>query len=192
MLLRSILRHPVVAPVKRATRNLWWRYKGVSIINPPLPAGTRSVLFVCLGNICRSPFAEALASRRLAAFSTRIVRFGSAGIRITQGAAPPLEARRVASGFGVSLDEHRPRLLTRELISAYDLIVVMEAGQMDHLRTTYPADKHRVVLLSLFDAGAGGRERYVIADPFGLSELAYVECYKRIDRTVAALITALA
>jgi protein-tyrosine phosphatase len=190
--IESLLRHPIVVPVKRATKDLWWRYKGLSIANPPLPARVGSVLFVCLGNICRSPFAEAIASERLAALPGRKLRFGSAGIRVTQGAAPPPEARRVAARLGLSLDAHRPQPLTPELIRAYDLIVVMEAGQMDDLRSEYAVDASRVVLLSLFDAGARGRSRYVIADPFGQSEHAYVECYRRIDRAVTALIAALA
>lgn len=189
-MLTTILRHPAMQPLKRATRNVWWRYRGRSIVNPPVPARVRSVLFVCLGNICRSPFAEVIAANRVG--STRGgIRFLSAGIRTKQAAEPPEDAKRVAKMFGVSLDQHRPRTLTRELMEHHDMIVVMETSQLELLRTTYPELRDRVFLLSLFDEGASGLERYIISDPFGLPRAAFEECYQRIDCAVSVLLTAL-
>jgi protein-tyrosine phosphatase len=190
-MLRPILAHPAIRRLKRATRDVWWRYKGRSIANPPVPADVRSVLFICLGNICRSPFAEVIATRRLESLSPGTMSFGSAGIKTKQAAEPPQDAKGVAASFGVSLDQHRPQALTRELMDAHDMIVVMESSQMDHLRTAYPGFRERVFLLSLFDQGASGLERYTISDPFGLPRPAYEECYRRIDRAVVALLAAL-
>jgi glycosyltransferase involved in cell wall biosynthesis/protein-tyrosine-phosphatase len=155
-MLGSILGHPIVKPLKRVTKDAWWRYKGRSIFNPPVPSGAHSVLFVCLGNICRSPFAEAIAARRPQAVAGAI-RFSSAGIRTTQAAEPPLDARQAALRFGVSLDRHRPKSLTRELVASHDVIVVMEPGQRDHVCAAFPGVANRVFLLSLFDQDAGTR-----------------------------------
>ena len=186
-MLSSILRHPALQPLKRATKNVWWRYRGRAIVNPPVPARVESVLFVCLGNICRSPFAEVIAAKRANSGSGDI-RFMSAGIHTKQAAEPPEHARNVAEMFGVSLRDHRPRMLTRELIDACDMIVVMETSQLELLRTTYSEYRDRVFLLSLFEEGASGLERYAIADPFGLPRAAFEQCFQRIDRAVAALL----
>ena len=188
----SILRHPALKPVKRATRNLWWTYKGRTILNPPLPSSVRRVLFICLGNICRSPFAEVIAVQRARDVAGKPFAFGSAGISTRSGSGPPAEARDVAAKFGVSLDAHQPTQLTQELAEAQDLLVVMESQQADVLRTTFPHLANRVLLLSLYDAEASaGVDRYNIADPFGLEERAFHDCYTRIDRAVGALLSTL-
>ena len=188
-MVRSILSSPVVVSLKHATRNVWWRYKGRAIVNPTISPGVSSVLFVCLGNICRSPFAAEIASRRAEALGGRL-RFSSAGIRAKQAEKPPEEANRAAAAYGISLDGHRPSALTPELVDAHDLIVVMEPEQRDVVRAQYRDVDNRVFLLSFFDEGSSGPERYVIADPFGMPSFAYDHCYRRIDRAVAALLSA--
>jgi protein-tyrosine phosphatase len=176
---------------KRGIKHLVWSWKGRRIANPPLPRRVESILFVCLGNICRSPFAEALAFERLRTSGTRPLRVSSAGIRTQQAAEPPPEARMVAAGYGLSLEQHRPRLLTDELMAAHDMVVVMESPQMDLLRQRYPKHADRVFLLSLFDSAAFGLDRYFIVDPFGSPRAAYEGCYQRIDRTVTAMLAGL-
>ena len=185
-----VLRSGGAMQMKRSLRNLWWTWKGRAIANPPLPARVDSILFVCLGNICRSPFAEVIAGERVRT-AAKPRRVSSAGIRTRQAAEPPPDAKTVAAGYGVSLDAHRPRPLTDDLMASHDMIVVMESAQMELLRRMYPRRADRVFLLSLFDAEASGVNRYAIADPFGSPRSAYEACYERIDRTVNALLLAL-
>jgi protein-tyrosine phosphatase len=189
-MLSSVLRHPAMQPLKRAIRNLWWRYRGRSIANPPLPKRVQSVMFVCLGNICRSPFAEVIAARRAESLAPGL-RFTSSGIRTTQAAAPPHEAKRAAKAFGVSLERHQPQLLTRDLMAAHDMIVVMEGRQMELLQARYPDLRDRIFLLSLFEDGVSGFERYTIPDPFGLPHAIFEACYRRIDHAVVAMLVSL-
>ncbi len=191
-LLTWLLRHPATMAIKRRLRDLRWTLRRPVPANSPLPDRAEALLFVCLGNICRSPFAAVLAEHYLRDSGRGHVRTASAGIRPSQAARPPVDAVEAARAFGVSLDDHRPQALTPELIEAHDVVVVMESVQLDHLRMTYPEHAGRFVLLSLFDgAAAGGYERFNIMDPFGQSRDAFRACYHRIERALTALLSAL-
>lgn len=187
--IRRMVTHPAARAVKRVVRDRWWTLRGRSIANPPVPETVESILFVCLGNICRSPFAAMLATRRLAELGAGGVRCHSAGIRTTQAARPPQEALDASTAYQLSLEGHRPQPLTRALVEASDLIVVMEAGQLRDVRARYPEAAGAVVLLSLFDQMVtSGFDRYHIADPFGQPRAAFDACYRRIDRALAELL----
>lgn len=188
----ALLTNPVAMAIKRPLRDLVWALKGVGLKNPPLPTKVESVLFVCLGNICRSPFAAELAAERLRREGGVHVRCTSAGIRTTQAARSPKAACDVAATYGLSLVGHRPQTVTRELMASHGLIVVMEAAHLLELRTTYPDVAERVVLLSLFDREAmPGYDRYNIADPFSRPRAAFEACYERIDRALSSMLSSL-
>jgi protein-tyrosine phosphatase len=177
--------------VKKPLRDLSWILKGANLRNPPLPEKVGSILFVCLGNICRSPFAEKLVAERVKGIEPRI-SCASAGIRTTQAGRSPAFACEVARTFGVTLDAHRPQTLTRELVDAHDLIVVMEAAHLLTLRASYPNASDRIVLLSLLDSQARpGYDRYNIADPFSRPREAFEACYQRIEHASSNLLSAI-
>ena len=183
--LRAASAHPLAQPAKRALRNVVWALKGRSTRHPPLPARARSVLFVCLGNICRSPFAARLAERLLKEAGLDGVRCSSAGIRPSQAMRSPDEACEASAAFGLSLVEHVPQALTRELIESHDMVWVMEHGQFVRLRAEYAQYADRIFLMSLLDPDArGAYERYNIADPFGSSLSLYLACYERMARSI--------
>ena len=190
-LIRSLVTHPLTMRVKAPLRNAWWAVKGIGTRNPAHPPRVESVLFVCLGNICRSPFGAELARRLLAEAGRTDVRCASAGIRPSQAARSPHEACRVSAAYGLSLDAHEPQPLTRELMASHDVVFVMEQSQLEHLRAEYPEFRDRIFLLSLFDTAARSTyERYNIADPFGQPLTAYEACYERIERAIRSWIPA--
>ena len=179
--------------VKRSIRDVRWSVNGSAASNPPWPDRVESILFVCLGNICRSPFAAVLAAKKLAAAGRSEVRCLSAGIRANQAGRPPEAACAVAREYGLSLEQHRPTRLTRELVDSHDLIVVMEVRQFEELRRSYPDAASRVVLLPLLDPESRpGYERYHIADPFLQSRAVFEACFRRIDRATSSLLGELA
>jgi protein-tyrosine-phosphatase len=180
-----------VGALKQPIKDAWWTALGSQIVNPPLPAHVSSILFVCKGNICRSPFAAAIARQRLAEAGQFGVICESAGLRTNQAATPPADAVTAASKFNVSLRGHMPALLSGRDIERYDLIVVMEAPQLAELRADHPEAAERILLLPLIDRAPGrGYARYNIADPFGRPPSAYDFCYRRIDACVAELLAA--
>jgi protein-tyrosine phosphatase len=181
--------------LRRAVKEIMWRARGVVIRNPSLPADVRSILFVCKGNICRSPFAAVLARRLLDNGGRAAISAVSAGLKPSSDGACPLAAVRAAEAYGVAtaLRTHRPVELTTELIRAYDLVVVMEAGQLAELRRRWPEWQSQFVLLSLYEPGGppSAYERFNITDPFGRDDREFDRVYRRIDASLRGLLAAL-
>jgi protein-tyrosine phosphatase len=189
-LLHSVLTSPVAMSIKRPLKDAWWTAKGRSIAPPVLPPQVRSILFVCQGNICRSPFAAADARKQLDQLGRGDVVSESGGLRTNQAAAPPEEARAAARAFEVSLEVHTPVQLSPLLVRSFDLLVVMELRQLEAVRSRFPDAADRTVLLPLFGpAPAGGYARYNIADPFGQPRPAFDRCYARIHEALEALLS---
>lgn len=142
-------------------------------------APPRAVLFLCHGNICRSPFAAAAARRRLPAS----VAVASAGFVGSDRPSPP-EAVAVAAERGIDLVPHRSQLIALEHIRDVDLVFVMDRWQRRRVLSGRPGLRGRVELLGDLDPGAIATR--AVLDPVGQAEQAFRACYDRIERCVAA------
>jgi len=149
----------------------------------------RSVLFVCHGNICRSPFAAAAFRRALPEPLRTRIRVRSAGF-IGRGRPAPAEALRVARRKGIDLAAHRSELVAAALISSADLIVVMDAQQRRAVHTRFGRRLDDIVVLGDFDPEP--IETRAILDPIERPESAYEASYRRIERCVRVLADAVA
>jgi protein-tyrosine phosphatase len=123
-----------------------------------------SVLFVCLGNICRSPLAEAA----LRAEADRLgleVEIDSAGTGDWHiGHPPDCRAAAVAARNGVDISHLRARRVSEEDFRRFDHIVALDAQNLRDLRRIQPADgKAR---LSLLLDHVDGRQGEAVADPY--------------------------
>ena len=97
------------------------------VARPPCAYARRvRLLFVCTGNLCRSPFAERRTLELLRG-ADAAVHVGSAGTRAVVGAPMHEDSVRVLSEFGGSAVGHRARQLTRELVDEADLVLTMGA-----------------------------------------------------------------
>ena len=134
-----------------------------------------SILVVCHGNICRSPFAEAVL--RAALPSNIEVR--SAGF-IAPGRCPPPFAVSSARRFGFDLARHSSRLLTRGLVRAASLVIVMDPEQAREVIDRFGATPARVLVLS--DLDPLPIDNRGIADPVSQSRDFFIDCYDQIDR----------
>lgn len=105
------------------------------------------VLFVCTGNLCRSPIAEALLRRRLADRGIVDVVVSSAGTMGLGSRATP-EAREAAAERGGDLSEHRARRLDAGLVASADLVVAMTADHVIDLVYQAPDETSRIFKLS--------------------------------------------
>jgi len=124
----------------------------------------RSVLFVCLGNICRSPLAEA-AFRRSAERLGIDVEVDSAGTGDWHiGYPPDPRAAAVAARNGVDIAHLRARQVTPDDFRRFDHIVALDANNLRDLERMRPADG--TAELSLLLDHVEGRKGEAVADPY--------------------------
>jgi len=145
---------------------------------------TRSVVFVCFGNIMRNPMAEALFRRAARAANLPDVQVSSAGLHAIPGSGPHPWALAASSELGVPLDEHRSRLLTPEMVSNADAICAMDFQNLAELLTRYPQAKSKLLMVTAFLEGARrGRE---IADPYFGNLDTTRACYAMLQTCIGA------
>ena len=149
------------------------------------PADIQNILFVCAGNICRSPMAEWQLKTLLWEKPISGIQAGSAGLIALPGNSASFNAVRIARENSISLEEHKARLITAELIDSADLVLVMESHQGHELIADHPQAAEKILLLRHF-ARYGSRERG-ISDPYGRNLEAYRFCFEDIKECVESL-----
>ena len=125
--------------------------------------GTR-LLFVCLGNICRSPLAEA-AMRAGAERAGVAVKVDSAGTGDWHVGCPPdRRAIAIAARHGIDISGLRGRQVTAEDFRIFDHVIALDRNNLDVLRGLKPAEG-RARLSMLLDH-VDGRQGQDVADPY--------------------------
>jgi protein-tyrosine-phosphatase len=129
-----------------------------------VPREARSLVFICFGNIMRSPMSEAFFKEAIARHPGAGVKVTSAGLNATPGTPAHPWAVAAAQDFGISLASHQATLLTRTMVEEADAIVAMDfQNQVDFL-SRYPSMADKFFLLGAY---SGRSTRPVeIRDPF--------------------------
>jgi len=147
-----------------------------------------SILFVCHGNIIRSPMAEALF-RRAAAEKQPSPSARSAGTRAVAGRAADPRAVTEAAGFGVDLASHRAQPLSQDLVGHADIIAVMDLLNEAEVLAGFPEARNKVVLLGAFD-GSTTLSGAIIPDPYMEDTAQVRQCYVRLVDSTRRFFTA--
>lgn len=142
---------------------------------------TYNVLFVCTGNTCRSPMAEAIARREIARRGWRHVLVGSAGVAAHPNFPASDSAREAARAVGLDLADHRSRVVDPELIAWADLILAMSPSHLAIVEEL--GGEGKAALLGDFVAGAEGTGDPV-PDPFGGDIEVYRSTLAELERLV--------
>jgi protein-tyrosine phosphatase len=125
-----------------------------------------SILFVCLGNICRSPTAEGvmrhMAARELPPLEIEIDSAGTGGYHI--GAPPDIRSQAAARRRGIDLSSLRARRVAPGDYSKFDLMLAMDGENLSALKTASPRNSRAEVRLFLDYAPQSGRLE--IPDPY--------------------------
>jgi len=130
----------------------------------------KSAIFICEGNICRSPFAEKYLKAARPELSIT-----SCGMQFQSSKMSPLNAVEAARKFDVDVSLHLSRYIGDADLNNPDMIFIMDKINHQKIRRTYPQIMDKVFLL---DENGG------IADPYGKEFNDYIQCYTKIKANI--------
>jgi protein-tyrosine phosphatase len=133
------------------------------------------ILVVCVGNVCRSPMAEALLAQRLAGIGRgQPPAVESAGMAALVGRPADPIAVELLRERGVDISGHRARQLTARLVTAADVVLAMEQGHVRSIEATFPHARGRVHRI-------GRWQGFDVPDPYGKPRAAFEHALARIE-----------
>ncbi len=140
----------------------------------------KSIMFVCLGNICRSPLAEAIAKNIISELNLdiKIASAGTVGYHQNEMACE--QSIKTAKKHGIDLTKHRAQKLTQKHIKEYDLFIVMDKTNYRDLK------KYKLNMKILGDFGFDGK---AVPDPYFTGNIELV--FDMIERAIKNMLAEL-
>jgi len=145
----------------------------------------KTILFVCTGNVCRSPMAEGIFRHAVKGRGDFCAL--SAGVGAIEGQPPSAYAVQALRELGIDISQQRSRMLTAELVNQADYIFGMTHGHVDAINLLYPQAVEKTFLLREFDDTLDVFEKD-ISDPIGGSLEVYLECRDQIEQGLASML----
>ena len=146
----------------------------------------KNVLFVCTGNICRSPIAEGLFLRLIG--NRQDIEVASAGVHAVRGQPPSLYAVQVCEAEGVDIRALRSQPLTAELVERASHIFAMTGAHLETIQMLFPHGAEKSFLLREFEEPNTTVWRDV-PDPIGLGREVYEDCARTIKNALPSVLS---
>ncbi len=145
----------------------------------------KNVLFVCTGNICRSPIAEGLFRRLLG--NRKDIEVVSAGVHAVRGQPPSLYAVQVCEEEGADISGLRSQPLTATLVDRATHIFAMTGAHLETIQTLFPQGAEKSFLLREFEE-PGTTVWRDVPDPIGLGREVYEDCARTIKNALPSVL----
>ena len=141
----------------------------------------REILVVCYGNVCRSPYLQAVLQRALPDLAVK-----SAGFFGSDRAVPEISIA-LSAKRGLDLSQYRSRPLIQSTVSSADLVIVMDSYQARQIRKLFPRNRARIVVAGDLDPNFDSSR--AIMDPWKGSSDVFESSFNRLDRCAATLVS---
>ena len=145
----------------------------------------KNVLFVCTGNICRSPIAEGLF--RALVGNRKDIEVSSAGVHAVRGQPPSEHAIEVCAEAGVDIRGLRSQPLTTSLVERATHIFAMTGAHVETIQMLFPMAADKTFLLREFEE-AGSTCWRDVPDPIGLGRDVYNDCAETIKNALPSVL----
>ena len=145
-----------------------------------------NVLFVCTGNTCRSPMAEAVLMH-LSKLNNKSIQASSRGLSVFYPQQANSKAIKALENVGINGFTHQAMQLSKSDIADNDIILTMTSSHKLALKSTFPAHKDKIYTLN---EKAYGKDSD-ISDPFGGTQETYNICVEQIYSALDKLICVL-
>lgn len=129
----------------------------------------KSILVVCVGNMCRSPTAEYLLKGKLPG-----IQVSSAGLMARDNKSACPKAAEIAAANGLDISLHKTRKLTTDMVVQNDLVLAMEAGHTREILSVAPFAQGKVILFGRWNDDED------IPDPYQQSDAMYQAVFSKL------------
>ncbi|KTB48881.1 protein-tyrosine-phosphatase [Dehalogenimonas alkenigignens] len=139
----------------------------------------KKILFVCYGNTCRSPMAEALYKANMGERQDEVFSCGTGaedGYPASPGSIKAIARFKDTSGRPLRLDNHRSRALSPRLLESADLVLTTDIGRAHSVKRFSPEEAYKVFTIGEF---IGSEDQ--VSDPLGGTDADYRRCAEQLD-----------